>query len=64
MRAAALLIRQGYAVIGLASLVTWILEQSGVPPSVLELKMAEVFFLESPDALGLLLDVGMSGWRV
>jgi EAL domain-containing protein (putative c-di-GMP-specific phosphodiesterase class I) len=58
MRAAALLIRQGYAVIGLASLVTWILEQSGVPPSVLEFEMTESFLLESPDVLDMLLDIG------
>lgn len=41
--------------------VTRVLEKTGVPPSVLELEMTESFLLESPEALGMLLDIGRTG---
>ncbi|MBA3032102.1 MAG: EAL domain-containing protein [Gammaproteobacteria bacterium] len=45
----------------LLEVVTGILEKTGVPSNVLELEVTESFFLESPEALNMLLSVGKTG---
>ncbi len=45
----------------LAALIRRVLSATGVPAEVLELEMTESIFLESPDAFGILLEIGNSG---